>query len=211
MVLNFQKFNIKKNYTMKGEFYMKKFTKLVATTLAFVMFATTVLPTHVFASGISPAVQPISSNTSIVYIEDDNGNIIPIEITETIYGYDNEGISPNALTPEVDVGTTRTYSVKISNELMGLPSVAGGAITYAAKKAAVKATSKAIAAKLATGFAPGINFVSWALGAAAWANAVTGKAGIKITVKLKYTSTYIHKEGYYLYGWSPTSLSISRY
>ena len=53
--------------------------------------------------------------------------------------------------------------------------------------------------------------MSWALGAAAFANAVSGKAGISVTVGLKYTRTYLHKEGYYVYGWSPTSLSVRKY
>lgn len=37
------------------------------------------------------------------------------------------------------------------------------------------------------------------------------KIGISITVGLKYTRTYFHKDGYYVYGWSPTSLSVRRY
>lgn len=37
------------------------------------------------------------------------------------------------------------------------------------------------------------------------------KIGISITMGLQYTSTDLHKEGYYVYGWSPTSLSVSRY
>lgn len=43
------------------------------------------------------------------------------------------------------------------------------------------------------------------------ANAISGKAGIQFTVGLKYTETYLHKEGYSVYGWSATSLSVSRY
>ena len=46
---------------------------------------------------------------------------------------------------------------------------------------------------------------------AVFANAVSGKSGISITVGLKYTRTYLHKDGYYVYGWSPTSLSVRRY
>lgn len=42
-------------------------------------------------------------------------------------------------------------------------------------------------------------------------NAVSGKSGISITVGLKYTETYLHKEGYYVYGCSPTSLSVRKY
>ena len=60
--------------------------------------------------------------------------------------------------------------------------------------------AKAIAEKLGSGFIPGLNFVPWALGVAAFANAVSGKSGILITVGLKYTSTYLHKDGYYAYG-----------
>lgn len=71
--------------------------------------------------------------------------------------------------------------------------------------------AKAIAKKLGSSFIPGLKFVSWALGVAVFANAVSGKSGISITVGLKYTRTYLHKDGYYVYGWSPTSLSVRRY
>ncbi len=70
---------------------------------------------------------------------------------------------------------------------------------------------KAIAKKLGSSFIPGLNFVSWALNVAGFANAVSGKSGISITVGLKYTRTYFHKDGYYVSGWSPTSLSVRRY
>ena len=49
------------------------------------------------------------------------------------------------------------------------------------------------------------------LGVAALANAISGKSGIEITVGLKYTEKYLHKEGYSVNGWSPTSLSVRRY
>ena len=109
------------------------------------------------------------------------------------------------------IGETRSYTVKVSNEMMGIPGTVGTGLSFVAKKAAVQVVSKAIAAKLGAGFIPGLNFVTWALGAAALANAISGKSGIAITVRLKYTETYLHKEGYSVSGWSPTSLSVRRY
>ena len=153
----------------------------------------------------------VVTNTDVIYVDDGYGNIVPVEVTETIFYNDISQGALKSMSPTAKVGETRSYTVNISNEAMGIPSVAGGALTYAAKKKAVKILKNAIVKKLGSNFLPGVNFISWALSAAALANALTGKNGISITVGLKYTSTYLHKEGYYVYGWSPTSLSVKRY
>lgn len=162
--------------------------------------------TSAFASTSMPENAPASSrvsaiNEEVLYVDDGEGNRVKVIVEETVY------------TPigRAKVGETRTYSVKISNEAMGLPSIAGGAISLAAKKKAAQMAANAIAAKVGSNFVPGLNVVSYILGAAAWANAVTGKAGITITVNMKYTETYMHNEGYAMGGWNLTRVSISRY
>nr|WP_298571812.1 hypothetical protein [uncultured Mogibacterium sp.] len=195
---------------------MKKIQKRIAVMLSMVMLCTVFLPSAVYASELGSESLTINNkrtnvNTDVVYVDDEEGNIVPVEITETIYYNGNSGIVPMDFSPKAKVGERRTYTVKISNEAMGVPSLVGGTLSFAAKKKAVKVLAKAIAKKLGSSFIPGLNFVSWALGVAAFANAVSGKAGISVTVGLKYTRTYLHKEGYYVYGWSPTSLSVRRY
>lgn len=195
---------------------MKKIQKHMAVMLSLVMSCTVVLPSAVYAGELGSENLVISSektkvNTDVVYVDDEERNIVSVEITETIYYNGNSGIVPMAFPPKAKVGERRTYTVKISNEAMGVPSLVGGTLSLAAKRKAVKILAKAIAKKLGSSFIPGLNFVSWTLGAAAFANAVSGKSGISVTVGLKYTRTYLHKEGYYVYGWSPTSLSVRRY
>lgn len=175
-----------------------------------ILLCVTFLPGLAYASDDIDMNEEVITNTEMVYV-DVEGKTIPVEITETIHCGKNIGVMPLEFIPTAKVGETRTYTVKVSNEAMGLPSVAGGAIGYAAKLKAAKVVSEAIAKKIGASFIPGLNLVSWIMGATAWANAVTGKAGIVIKVTMKYTERFIHKEGYYEYGWSPKSLSISRY
>ena len=103
----------------------------------------------------------------IVYVDDGNGKMIPVEIAETIYYNSNYGMVPMSFSPLAKIGETRSYTVKVSNEMMGIPGTVGTVLSFVAKKAAAQVVSKAIAAKLGAGFIPGLNFVTWALGVAA--------------------------------------------
>ena len=180
------------------------------------MLCTIILPNVAHASNLpklNPVIENLKTKVSkdIVYVDDGNGKMIPVEITETIYYNSNSGMVPMSFSPLAKIGETRSYTVKVSNEMIGIPGTVGTGLSFVAKKAAAQVVSKAIAAKLGAGFIPGLNFVTWALGVAALANAISGKSGIEITVGLKYTETYLHKEGYSVNGWSPTSLSVRRY
>ena len=115
------------------------------------------------------------------------------------------------LTPKYKIGETRTYSVKISNEAMGIPSLVGAYIPNVAKKKAAEIAAKAITSKVGSSLIPGLNIASVILSSAAMANALTGKDGIKITVVMKYKRTFLNHVGYYVYGWGTSTISISRY
>lgn len=158
-------------------------------------------------------LQQFSTESSIseeIIVTDDAGN--PIKVTLIENAPLNNNTNPTTrLYQQYPIGYELSYTIKLSNEDLGLPSIVGGGISYAAKKRASQAAAAAIAAKLGSKFIPGVNLASYILGVGAWANAVTGKAGIMITVYLKYSSVYLNKEGHYYYGWSPTGLSISRY
>ena len=154
-----------------------------------------------------------------IYVDDGEGNQVKVTIIENIYSEYNDvsinnkngGVSVMGMYAEYPVGTRRSYTIKISNEVMGLPSIVSGGISFAAKKKAAQVAAEAIATKLGSKFIPGLNVVSYILGAAAWANAVTGKAGIEITVDLIYSETYFYRDGYYVYGWDIENIDIGRY
>ena len=57
--------------------------------------------------------------------DDGNGKMIPVEITETIYYNSNSGMVPMSFSPLAKIGETRSYTVKVSNEMMGIPGTVG--------------------------------------------------------------------------------------
>lgn len=128
---------------------MKKIQKRIAVMLSMVMLCTVVLPSAVYASELGSESLIINNertkvNTDVVYVDVEEGNIVPVEITETIYYNGNSGIVPMDFSPKAKVGERRTYTVKISNEAMGVPSLVVGTLSLAAKKKAVKILAKAI-------------------------------------------------------------------
>lgn len=153
-----------------------------------------------------------NSNTEIFYVEDDSGKIIPVEVVETteeIIAGSNE-YSINA-TPDQPVGATKTITINVSNEAMGLPSVAGQALSFAARKNAANIVAKAVAKKFGTKLIPGLNVASFVLSCAAIVNGVTGKDGIKVRVYFKYVKKYIQSEGHYVYGWNIVKVKVYPY
>lgn len=104
--------------------------------------------------------------------------------------------------PDYEVGHRKKFEFSISNEALGFPSLAVGTpLTSKMKKALAKAVAKKLSEKLAEQFIPGVNAVSWVLAAISYANAKAGNDGFKVTFYCIYAETYLHKEGYYLYGW----------
>ena len=109
------------------------------------------------------------------------------------------------------VGDKRTYTVKFSNEAMGLPSGVASTIGLESGTKAVKIAADAIAKKLGSKFLPGINVVSTILGTGALINGLTGKSGITLTIDLEYKKVYSYYTGNYEKGWYPVNLSVGRY
>lgn len=192
---------------------MKKNNKFVMLILAMVMTISSFLPNLSYASDMSLGNKELSQNTQVVDVTDENGITWQVEITEHIY-YSNIKNNSKFLmnyssTPKV--GDKRTYTVKISNEAMGLPSGVVSTIGLASGTKAVKIATDAIAKKLGSKFLPGINVVSTILGTGALINGLTGKSGITLTIDLEYKKVYSYYTGNYEGGWYPVNLSVGRY
>lgn len=161
------------------------------------------------------AYQEYQSNATtteeVVYVDDGAGNIIPVTVIETTYpALSNGDVSVLGLSPEYPVGSTKTYTVKVSNAMLQAPA-SGVVLTQAMKSTAAEIAANAIAAKLGSKFIPGLNLAVAILGFIGAVNAACGNSGIKVTVNLKYKETYLHKEGYYLYGWDAVSAYLGTY
>lgn len=141
---------------------MKKNNKFVMLILAMVMTISSFLPNLSYASDMSLGSKELRQDTQVIDVTDENGITWQVEITEHIY-YSNIKNNSKFLmnyssTPKV--GDKRTYTVKISNEAMGLPSGVASTIGLASGTKAVKIAADAIAKKLGSKFLPGLNIIS---------------------------------------------------
>lgn len=150
------------------------------------------------------------SDEEVIYVDDGSGNIVAVTITERTYAK-HGGRYRLMASSSPQVRDVKTISVKISNTVLGAPSAVGSVLSAAAKKTLAKTAANAIAAKLGANFLPGVNLVSTILGSVAFINACFGNNGFEVTVVQEYCETYMHKEGYYIRGWSPKSVSLSTY
>lgn len=193
---------------------MKK--KLTALFLAVVACMNLCAPAFAIDNAIAEATPHVEVTEEIIYVEDSNGNLVPIileERTEYPAGYAKSEISPLAYSPEVPVGTTKTYTVKVSNDSLSDIAMltAGATISTAVAKEVSKRVANAIAQKIGSKFLPGLNLALTIAGVAAWANMKAGNQGFQLTVTMIYSEYYSQREGYYIYGYDFDSAAISVY
>lgn len=190
-----------------------RYKKIISLSLVCIM-AFAVFPTSVVcASELKPnaATYALDTKTYTEKVILDDGIPIDVEVTEETQTPLQTAIVPFGYSPKVKVGTVKTFKVRISNASLGFPNVIKGGITATQKKKFIKAASKAITKKMGASFLPGINFATWLLAAIGAANALANNRGFEIGCKMKYSKTYLHKEGFYLYGWQPISAYMKGY
>ena len=185
---------------------MKKNNKFVMLILAMVMTISSFLPNLSYASDMSLGSKELSQNTQVIDVTDENGITLAVDVTENIYYNNTKGLMTYYSNPKVN--DKRTYTVKISNEAMGLLYGVASTISLASGTKATKITADAIEKKLGSKFLPGLNFASWILGTGALINGLTGKSGITLTIDLEYKKVYTYYTGNYETGWYPVNLSV---
>jgi hypothetical protein len=77
----------------------------------------------------------LSQDTQVIDVTDENGITWAVEVTENIY-YNTKGLMTYSSNPKVN--DKRTYTVKISNEAMGLLSGVASTISLASGTKAAK-------------------------------------------------------------------------
>ena len=190
-----------------------------------------ILESGVSAADFEKLLEKYEESFGEVYVVDDK-NIVR-QIIEKPWAKDANGndvftkytISENSLVQHVSfdentafpvladpkVGTTKSFSVKISNESMGLPSLSISTLTTFAKKKIKTKVKNKIISVVGSKFVPGLNIASTVAAIFAYINYLTGKKGVKVYGSMKYVRHYIHKGGYYIYAWDIKSINISRY
>lgn len=156
-----------------------------------------------------PLAEKILVSEERVPVQDEDGNTFYVVISEYVDKEDIK-IGTCGIFPEYEVGTKKTFTVKIDNGDLG--NLASGAtISAAVLKQVAKIASAEIAKKIGTAWIPGLNAASTILTFIHVGTAVAGKNGIRVIVNLKYSSVYIHKEGHDMYGWDITGASMGVY
>ena len=151
-------------------------------------------------------------SSEIVTVQDDKGNDINIVVEEYMEVPKDNVIRPFGLDQEHPIGYKKTWSFKITNEQLQLVGYTVSApISDAAKKSLANLIAKVIGETIASAIKPAVGWVAWLLTGAGIANAVYGNKGFTVSISGVYTETYLHKEGYYLYGWNLSLPSIATY
>jgi hypothetical protein len=147
-------------------------------------------------------------NSDPVEIEID-GEKVKIPAREYKY-VDPNGTEPTGMYPEYEVGEKKLLQFALTNQQMGLPSTIAGTVTLtkAIKKNATKLLEELITKKMGANFIPGLAIASTLLGIIAWVNAEAGYDGFIFSVHTEYSSIFLHKEGYYVYGWDITKAGM---
>lgn len=157
----------------------------------------------------------VETNEETIQVDDGEGNTVDVTIIENIYSSTSGNIAVQGLTPTEELGTRKTYTIRISNEAIGAPSfIVGGVDTLLKLGVANKAATivaNAITKKLGANFIPGVNIASWLLGAAAFVNGLCGNKGIAVNLELEYRGIFWHREDRYTYGWYPNGVSVNPY
>lgn len=201
---------------------MIKTLKYVLVTLSILSMFTT----QVYASTSDDTLSELNSiETEIMYIEDDSGNYHEIFIEEytsypvisdelDIAMYDNnQGLTqPSGMFKEYPIGTTKSWNFSISNDALGISgTLAGTPLTSSIKNKLTNIITQKLGSKIGASIIPGINIAGWVASLIGGVNSLVGNNGFHVTVKAVYTSSYYHSGGYYVYGWSMTSLNVSTY
>lgn len=163
------------------------------------------------AGQLSPNEEAISHAFDESYWEPieiilDDGSIVQCS-THIHLDSSEELPSTRAINPEVPVGTKRTVSYRITNGQLGAPLAIGSALSSKAKKALAKQAAKLVCAQ----FGPIVGAAVTIAALIASINELCGNNGFIVTVNLKYTSTFLGKEGHSVYGWDITGASFRTY
>lgn len=160
-------------------------------------------------------------NSEVFIVEDEEGNEHEVILEEYVHKddleeykskKDSKGIRLDSLIPEYEVGTRKTYVFRISNEALALGGTSVGVpLSSATKDKIVKILAKKLGEKIGKSILPGIAIAGWLASMIGGINAVLGNDGFEISITVEYSSTFIHSQGYYVYGWDLVDFDLSTY
>lgn len=181
---------------------------------AFGMATIMALGTTISAFAAEPVnPDPLSGKTLVseerVPVQDENGNTFYVVISEYV-DTEDVNVETRGMTPEYEVGTKKTFTVKIDNADLGNISN-GVTISNVLLHTIAEIAATEIAKKVATAWIPGLNAATVILAFIQAGAVIAGVNGVRVIVDLEYSSVFFHKEGYYLYGWDITGASIDTY
>lgn len=184
-------------------------TLIISIILAVTMIASMTVAAFADSSGVEGDFK-VGSNAIMIASIAENDLIVDNTVID-----DGQNEIPNSIilkaNPDQPVGSTKTISVYVTNETMGLPSLAGQGLSLAARKKAAKKVAAVVASKIGTKLLAGLDIASFVLACYAMKNAKTGNKGILVKAYFKYKKVYNNKEGHYNYGWDIIKVTVSPY
>ncbi len=156
-----------------------------------------------------PLAEKILVSEERVPVQDEDGNTFYVVISEYVDTEDAK-IATRGIFPDYEVGTQKTFTVKIENGDIG-NLAAGATISATVLKQIAKIVAEEIAKKLTTAWIPGLNAAATILTFIQVGTIIAGVNGVRVIVDLEYSSVYIHKEGHDMYGWDITGASMEVY
>lgn len=169
-----------------------------------------------FAYSDSPKSVDVSGMTlysvseEVIYVEDGEGNTVALLLEECTY-VPNNGIALYSYVAEYPVGTIKTYSVKITNEQLGVPWTVKAIVSDKGKDALSNLAGKAVGEALAGKLMSGLNLVARIAAIVAVINIVFGNEGFNVTVTMKYDEYVSQREGYSIFGWEFNGVTVVPY
>ncbi|GAU78416.1 hypothetical protein [Fusibacter sp. 3D3] len=152
----------------------------------------------------------ILTSTEIITIEDDNGTSFDVEIKQ--YVEMSSVISTRSFEAKYPVGTRSTWSFRITNLQLGIPSFVGASpISAAVIKKLAAAIAQVLGEKVGSSFVPLVGWTSWIITGAALANQIYGNEGFQVIITGVYERRYFNQGGYYTYDWALDFPTVTPY
>lgn len=157
---------------------------------------------------------PDETKEYYIYVDDGNGNIIPLLVQENTYHSDDpvtRALPGQSESGGYSVGDIKTVTTRIPNSALNVGITQGALLSYAAKSSLAKLAASASAAAVGATIGNGLTVAGLLASAIVALNIHAGKNGFIITAKYRWGHFVSTIQGTDYYDWSFVSVSVGTY